>query len=88
MITRKKTELTATKLYTTVYTALRAYRDILALQGNRKGLETVIDATATMFQNRNIRDFAQGRPRTAYGASVSRPRGRVLPNGRDRRHFQ
>mgnify|MGYP000159196811 CR=1 FL=1 len=57
---KEKTDLTATKLFSTVYTALRAYRDILALQTNRKGLEMILESSATMFQTRDISEFAQG----------------------------
>jgi diguanylate cyclase (GGDEF)-like protein len=57
---KEKTELTAAKLFTTVYTAVRTYRDICALQWNRKGLEKIIDASATIFRNRDLSEFAKG----------------------------
>lgn len=57
---KEKTELTSTKLFSTIYTALRTYRDILALQANRKGLEMILESSATMFQTRDISEFAQG----------------------------
>ncbi len=56
----EKTELTAKKLHSIVYTALRSYRDIVALDNHRKGLEKVIDATATILKENDIKNFAQG----------------------------
>ena len=47
---RHKTELTRERLYTTVYTALSTYRDLVALDANRRGLEKVIRATADLFE--------------------------------------
>ena len=38
---KEKTELTAKKLFTVVYTALRSYRDLLALEANRLRTESV-----------------------------------------------
>ena len=57
---KEKTELTATKLFTTICSALRAYRDIRALETNRRGLETIIEATAKMFRSRALGELAQG----------------------------
>ena len=57
---KEKTELTSNKLFTTVYSAVRTYRDIRALESNRKGLESVIEATGTMFKTRDLSGFAKG----------------------------
>ena len=56
----EKTELTANKLHSILYTALRSYRDIVALDKHRKGLEKVIDATASILEKSSIQGFAQG----------------------------
>lgn len=56
----EKTELTAKKLHSIVYTALRSYRDIIALDKHRIGLEKVIDATASILEKSSIEGFAQG----------------------------
>ena len=56
----EKTELTAKKLHSVVYTALRSYRDIVALDKHRLGLEKVIDATASILEKSSIKGFAQG----------------------------
>ena len=45
---KSKNELTTQKLYTSVLTGLRSYRDLLALEKNRQGLRSVIDSTDTI----------------------------------------
>ena len=64
---KEKTELDRTKLFTTTFAALRAYRDIMKVeearraQANyREGLERVIAASSHIFQQRNLKDFANG----------------------------
>jgi HD-GYP domain-containing protein (c-di-GMP phosphodiesterase class II) len=57
---RIKTELTADKLHSAVYSTLRAYRDLLALETNRCGLEQVIHSSSGLFQIRSLKDFAPG----------------------------
>jgi response regulator RpfG family c-di-GMP phosphodiesterase len=55
---KEKTELTASRLATTMYAALRAYRDMRAIEAHRSGLESVIRASAQVFARQNSRDFA------------------------------
>jgi CheY-like chemotaxis protein len=57
---RHKTELTRERLYTTVFTALSTYRDLTALDANRRGLRKVIEATATLFEVDSMERFAEG----------------------------
>ena len=64
---KEKTELDRKKLFTTVFSALRAYRDIMQIDEARRyqerfriGLETVIAASAHVLDQRSIRDFANG----------------------------
>lgn len=57
---KEKTELTRQKLFTTVYTSLSSYRDLVALDRNRHGLVMVIEASAKIFEQRSIEHFAQG----------------------------
>jgi response regulator RpfG family c-di-GMP phosphodiesterase len=57
---KDKAELTAQKLYSSVLTSLRSYRDMLALDSNRRGLEQVIESSATLFQIQGITGFIQG----------------------------
>lgn len=64
---KEKTELDRTKLFTTTFAALRAYRDIYAVEEARRfqatyreGLERVIEASSHIYQQRNMQDFANG----------------------------
>ena len=64
---KEKTELDRTKLFTTTFAALRAYRDIMQVEDARRaqltyreGLERVIAASAHIFRQRNLKDFASG----------------------------
>jgi response regulator RpfG family c-di-GMP phosphodiesterase len=55
---KEKTELTAQKLATTLYSALRSYRDMRTIEAQRQGLERVIDASAQVFLHQNAREFS------------------------------
>lgn len=57
---KDKAELTADKLYSAVCTGLRSYRDIIALDHNRRGLEQVIDSSANVFRISALPFFASG----------------------------
>jgi len=57
---KHKTELTRQRLYTTIYTSLATYRDLVTLDANRRGLEKVIEASARIFELRSLDQFAQG----------------------------
>jgi response regulator RpfG family c-di-GMP phosphodiesterase len=57
---KHKAELTSQRLFTTVYTALRSYRDLRVIEQNRQGLRHIIDASADLFRIRSIRQLAQG----------------------------
>lgn len=46
---KDKTELTAQKLYTTIRSALKAYRDIMIIESNRQGLERILNATPGLY---------------------------------------
>lgn len=47
---KDKTELTSGRLYTTVRSALKAYRDLHIINTNRLGLERILQATPTLYQ--------------------------------------
>lgn len=55
---KEKTELTAQKLATTLYAALRAYRDMRTIEANRRGLENVIRASGQVFAHQQPQQFA------------------------------
>lgn len=55
---KNKTELTSIKLKTLLYAALRAYRDIIAIERNRAGLERAITAIGQIFESNNLVELA------------------------------
>ena len=55
---KDKTELTAQKLYTTLYATLRAYRDVMIIEQQKRGLERVIQASAHIFSHQKNHEFA------------------------------
>ncbi len=57
---KEKTELTAHKLNTTMVTTLRAYQATMQLEKSRKGLEKIVDASASVFKIKSMEDFVQG----------------------------
>lgn len=57
---KEKTELTVQKLFTTLTSSLRTYRDMRIIEQNRLGLEKIIEATANLFEVQSLRKFAQG----------------------------
>jgi len=64
---KEKTELSRTKLFTTVFTALRAYRDLQKIEDARiqqefyrLGLERVISTTQNVLEKRTLKQFFSG----------------------------
>ncbi|NQZ21177.1 MAG: DUF3369 domain-containing protein [Colwellia sp.] len=64
---KEKTELNRTKLFTTVFAALRAYRDIIKIEEARiyqemyrSGLERVIASTSNVLEQRTLQQFFSG----------------------------
>ena len=59
---RDKTDLTATRIYTTVRSALKAYRDLRAIELNKQGLERVLEATPDIYHiaNTSLQKFFEG----------------------------
>ncbi len=55
---KEKTELTAQKLRTLLYSGLRAYRDISTIQRQRDGMRRVILATSDILRSGSLREFA------------------------------
>ncbi len=56
---KAKTELTAQKLFTTVTSALRAYRDLRLIERHSEGLERILEASASLFGIRSQEAFAE-----------------------------
>lgn len=57
---KEKTELTADLLFTSIYTALRAYRTLCTLKRTSDGLERIIDAAGNVFARVGLIDFMRG----------------------------
>jgi diguanylate cyclase (GGDEF)-like protein len=57
---RTKSELTRTKLYTSVASAIRAYEQIHALEASRRGLAEVVRANAELMALRSVEGMAGG----------------------------
>ncbi len=57
---KSKSELTADKLYTAAATALRSYHYITALETGRRGLEKIIEASASLFEAQSMERFVDG----------------------------
>ncbi|WP_445947355.1 DUF3369 domain-containing protein, partial [Shewanella sp.] len=54
---KAKTELTAAKLKSCVYTSLRSYRDIKIIEQSQKGMERVISASSSVLQSSTLHNF-------------------------------
>lgn len=57
---KEKTELTRGKLQTLMYSCLRSYRDIVALDRSRQGLERVLESSTNLQKITYLPEFAQG----------------------------
>lgn len=57
---KEKSELTTQKLFSTVLTSLRSFRDLDSLNSNRKGLQKVIESTGELFRPKMLQGFIQG----------------------------
>ncbi|MBZ9611251.1 response regulator [Rheinheimera maricola] len=55
---KNKTEVTAIKLKTLFYAALRSYRDICIIENHKAGLEKIIGCTTSFLQCSSLRQFA------------------------------
>jgi response regulator RpfG family c-di-GMP phosphodiesterase len=52
-----KTDITVQRLYTSLYQALRSYRDIVYIDNNRRGLEKIIKSSSEMFIKGSMQEF-------------------------------
>ncbi|UEM19891.1 EAL domain-containing protein [Skermanella mucosa] len=57
---RTKSELTRTRLLASLYSALRTYGHIVALETHRRGLELIIKASADLFRRNSLPAFCEG----------------------------
>lgn len=57
---KEKNELTAQKLFTVVLAGLRAYNQIAALEMSRRGLEKILAASTSLYEQRSVAQFVDG----------------------------
>jgi diguanylate cyclase len=57
---KTKSELTRTRLYTVLTSAIRSYKQICALETNRIGLEMIVEASTELSRLRGLHRFAEG----------------------------
>lgn len=57
---KTKSELTRTRLYTVLTAAVRSYRQICALEANRRGLEMIVEASTGLSRLRGLHRYAEG----------------------------
>ncbi len=54
---RIKTELTVNRMHTTLYSALRNFRDLMRIERHRRGLERIIETSANVFRHNHLNEF-------------------------------
>ncbi|MBF0358643.1 MAG: DUF3369 domain-containing protein [Magnetococcales bacterium] len=57
---KEKTELTAQKLFTSIRCGIKAYRDLMAISNNKKGLEVLIKGAPELNRIQSRKDFLKG----------------------------
>ncbi len=57
---KTKEELTSSRLFTAVTSALRSFRDLNVIEKNRKGLEMIINASSSLLQLPSFKQFTAG----------------------------
>ena len=57
---KTKTELTRSKLVTTIFASLRSYQHILAINQSRVGLKKIIISAANLMEEHSVKSFCEG----------------------------
>ena len=57
---KTKSELTRTKLYTTVTSAIRSYEQICSITANQRGLELIVNASTELMSLKGLQNFSVG----------------------------
>ena len=55
---KTKSELTRTKLYTTITSAIRSYEQICTISANRRGLEQIVNASTELMRQTGLQNFS------------------------------
>jgi CheY-like chemotaxis protein len=79
---REKGRTTTEHLRTSVTAALRSYQQLQTIQENRRGLEMVIAASASLLSQQNLADFASGILTQIAALLHVRPEGIVCVSAR------
>ena len=56
---KTKTELTRSKLVTTIISSLRSYQQILTINQSRQGLEKIIESAANLLEEHSVKGFVK-----------------------------
>ncbi|MEZ8027225.1 sensory transduction protein [Enterovibrio norvegicus] len=57
---KTKNELTRNKLFSTICTAIRSYKNLISIEKSRDGLRKIIESSADQFQERSLARFSEG----------------------------
>lgn len=57
---KTKSELTRTKLYTTVTSAIRSYEQICSITASQRGLELIVNASTELMSQKGLQNFSSG----------------------------
>lgn len=57
---KTKSELTRTKLYTTVTSAIRSYEQICSISASQRGLELIVNASTELMSQKGLQNFSHG----------------------------
>lgn len=57
---KTKTELTVQKLFTSLVSALRSYKDLTIIDKNRRGLHKIVEASNRLFEINSLKQFTAG----------------------------
>lgn len=56
---KEKTELTSQKLFTTIISSLRAYRDIVSINNSKNSVEQIVESSWELFKRHSLKEFAK-----------------------------
>ncbi len=57
---KTKTELTVQKMFTSLVSALRTYKDLIIIEKNRQGLQKIVEASNSLFEISSLKRFTAG----------------------------
>lgn len=78
---KTKSELTHSKLLTTVTTALRSYEQLCTIEAGRVGLELIVRASGNLIESQGIQNFAAGVMTQLAALLGTAPEGLVCAQG-------